>query len=99
MSCPSKPKDSFADSGSTTIIERATKIRRTALLPALSAPRYDNAWGKFIEWKRNQVGELCEPNEEMLLVYLDDLSDQFAANSLWTIYSMLKRQMLVSFFI
>jgi hypothetical protein len=32
----------------------------------------------------------------MLLVYFDELSDQFAASSLWTIYSMLKRQLLVS---
>ena len=80
------------------INERATKIRRTALLPSLSSPRYDEAWEKFILWKEQQTVALSIPNEEMLLVYFDFLADQYAASSLWTMYSMIKRQMLVTFY-
>ena len=79
-----------------SITERAFKVRRTALLPSVSGYRYDDAWKKFLQWKDSQTEPVSIPNEEMLLVYLDDISEQFAASSSWTIYSMLKRQFLVS---
>jgi hypothetical protein len=88
----------FANQLCAIITERASKVRRTALLPSISAQRYDDAWTKFLLWKDNQTDSGSIPNEEMLLVYFDDISEQFAASSLWTIYSMLKRQMLVSVF-
>jgi hypothetical protein len=79
----------------TSITDRAAKIRRTTLLPSISGSRYDDAWTKFNEWKGRQTDAACDPDEEMLLVYIDELSDQFASSSLWTIFSMLKWQMLV----
>jgi hypothetical protein len=82
----------------TTISERATKIRQTALLPSVSAPRYDDAWCKFLQWKTQQIDESSVPNEEMLLVYFDFLSDQYASSSMWTFFSMIKKQMMVIFF-
>jgi hypothetical protein len=86
----------FANQPCGTIAERASKVRRTALLPSISAPRYDDAWTKFLKWKDCQIDSGSIPNEEMLLVYFDEISEQYAASSLWTISSMLRRQMLVS---
>ena len=98
MSDNAEEAAAFVDQSCATITERASKVRRIALLPSISASRYDDAWGKFLQWKDSQVDAGSIPNEEMLLVYFDEISDQFAASSLWTIYSMLKRQMLVSHF-
>ena len=86
------------DKQQESINERATKIRRTGLFLSLSSPRYDEAWEKFILWKERQTVALSIPNEEMLLVYFDFLADQYAASSLWTMYSMIKRQMLITFY-
>ena len=80
-----------------SISERATKIRRTALLPSVSAQRYDDAWLKFLQWKDQQTEESSFPNEEMLLVYFDYLSNQYASSSLWRFFGMIKKQMMVSF--
>jgi hypothetical protein len=86
---------SLAIQSSESITERASKVRRLTLLPSVSGARYDEAWTKFLQWKDSQIGASSVPNEEMLLVYFDELSEHFAPSSLWTIYSMLKRQMLV----
>ena len=86
---------SLAVQSGESITERASKVRRLALLPSVSGARYDDAWTKFLQWKDIQIGASSVPNEEMLLVYFDELSENFASSSLWTIYSMLKRQMLV----
>jgi hypothetical protein len=92
---PADPAE-ISNPPSESLSERASKIRRTALMPSLSAPRYEDAWLKFMAWKAVVASAAEIPDEEMLLVYLDHLADRFAPSSLWTIYSMLKRQMLVS---
>jgi hypothetical protein len=89
------PTDQSRYHPTESLDERASKIRRTALLPSTSGPRYEEAWTKFMEWKATVAEATSEPTQEMLLVYLDHLSDRFASSSLWTIYSMLKKQMLV----
>jgi hypothetical protein len=81
------------------IDQRASKIRKTALLPTISMDRYEEAWAKFVRWKSEHAGEVEIPTENMLLVYFDHLSKTLAASSLWTTFSMVKKQMQVSFFI
>lgn len=82
-----------------TVWDRASEIRTSALLPSVSSSRYEDAWSKFMAWKGGLQDVNADPDESMLLVYLDHLSTCFAPSSLWTTYSMLKRQMLVRKFI
>ena len=79
-----------------TLEEQANKIRREALLPAVSLGRYEEAYRKFNEWRTEKFPDAA-PNQNMMLVYLKFLSATLAASSLWTIYSMLKRQFMASF--
>jgi hypothetical protein len=78
-----------------TLNEQANKIRCEALLPTISQARYEEAFRKFMDWRQENYPS-DEVNENALLVYLKHLSETFAPSSLWTVYSMLKRQMLVS---
>lgn len=89
-------KEMASDGQPLSITERATKIRRVAILPSVSVVRYDDVWNKFLQWKDSQTEDHSVPNEEMLLVYFDYLSDQYTSSSMWTMYSMIKKQMLVS---
>ena len=77
--------------------ERANKIRSEALLPVVSQARYEEAYRKFLDWK-SKLFTSNVPDENMLLVYLNQLSLSMAPSSLWTIFSMLKRQFLVIHF-
>lgn len=82
---------------SDNIQEKASEIRRRALLPTRSSLRYEDAWTKFLSWLSSQSsGAASLPDESAMLVYFDHLSKSFAPSSLWTVYSMIKRQMLVS---
>lgn len=87
------------ESAEDSIEDRATKIRRTALLPCLSSNRYEDAWTKLKEWASNQSTTSADIDENLLLVYFEHLSKSYAPSSLWTTYSMIKKQMLVSFYL
>jgi hypothetical protein len=88
-------KDTLLGNDGKSIEAKASQIIRGRLLPILSQVRYQDAWAKFMEWKERLDEKPSTPDENMLLVYLDELSNSFAPSSLWTIYSMLKRQMMV----
>jgi hypothetical protein len=80
---------------SDTLEQLASKIRKEALLPAKSLARYEEAWAQFLSWKDSKYSTESM-DENALLVYLDSLKDRFAPSSLWTVFSMLKRQYMVN---
>jgi hypothetical protein len=81
---------------SSNLDKLATKIRREALLPIKSFVRYEEAWTQFLQWKDSKYPD-TPMDENALIVYLDALKERFAPSSLWTVFSMLKRQFMVSF--
>jgi hypothetical protein len=74
--------------------EEADLIWREALLPAKSLARYEDVFAKFCKWQKSKYST-DEPNENMLLVNLKEKSESLMPTSLWSMYSMLKRQFLV----
>ena len=83
------------DNAEISLQEQAATIRREALLPTVSLVRYEEAFCKFIEWP-NENHQTSLPDENMLLVYLKYKSCTLAPSSLWSLFSMLKRQFMVS---
>lgn len=63
------------------------------LLPKKSKEIYNKWYDNFINWQTKN--ELFEITENTLLLYFDELSKNFSANSLWTIYSCLKKKILL----
>lgn len=89
-----RPEGRLAEE-SISIQARASEIRAAALLPSLSAQRYEDAWSKFMAWRETLTDARDEPDDNLLLVYAHHLSSSLAPTSLWTTFSMIKRQMLV----
>lgn len=64
------------------------------LLPSKSKECYNRELENFRQWMTNNQVEVI--NETVLLGYFEELSESFAASSLWTKYSMLKKTLLVN---
>lgn len=65
-----------------------------AIVPQKSRKIYEKEYASFEEWlKENKIGEVI--NDTVMLAYFQDLSDKFAPNSLWTKFSMLRKQLIV----
>jgi hypothetical protein len=60
----------------------------SSLLPAKSLARYEREYEEFKNWQKNN--NVTGVTEDVLLVYLHQLSDKFSPNSLWSKWSMLK---------
>ncbi|CAH1366232.1 unnamed protein product [Tenebrio molitor] len=66
----------------------AAEQASSSLLPAKSRSRYDKAHVDFVEWQHKKNVKTI--NEQVILAYVQELSQSFAPSSLWTIVSMLK---------
>ena len=58
------------------------------LLPEKSSARYEHEYAEFKKWQqeKNAIGV----TEDVVLAYINNLSDQFIPNSLWSKWSMIK---------
>jgi integrase len=66
-----------------------------SLQPPKSKYRYEREYNQFLEWCKNECIMKGPYTENMLLAYLGELSKKFAATTLWTVYSMLKKTILI----
>jgi hypothetical protein len=66
----------------------AAEQASSSLLPAKSRSRYDKAHVDFVEWQHKKNVKTI--NEQVILAYVQELSQSFAPSTLWTIVSMLK---------
>jgi hypothetical protein len=69
-------------------IEKEAINVASSLLPAKSLARYEREYEEFKNWQKNN--NVTGVTEDVLLVYLHQLSDKFSPNSLWSKWSMLK---------
>lgn len=69
------------------ILELATKVTHN-LLPEKSRKLYEKEYNNFLAWKIEK--KTTSFSENVILVYLKDLSDKFKPSSMWAKYSMLK---------
>lgn len=69
------------------IIEAASSVA-SSLLPAKSASRYEREYDDFKKWQNKN--SVIGVTEDVLLVYLNQLSARFSPNTLWAKWSMLK---------
>lgn len=69
------------------ILEKAAKVTLD-LLPEISRKKYELAYEKFMEWRRNT--KIKSFSESVLLVYFEELSKTLKASTLWSHYSMLR---------
>jgi hypothetical protein len=70
-----------------------TAEQASSSLPAKSRSRYDKAHADFVEWRHKQ--NVKSVNEQVILAYVQELSQSFAPSSLWTIVSMLKTSLQI----
>jgi hypothetical protein len=66
-------------------IRMAAEQASSSLLPAKSRSRYDKAHADFVEWQHKKNVKIV--NEQVILAYVQELSQSFAPSSLWTIVS------------
>jgi integrase len=67
----------------------------TTLIPARSRDQYEKAHGAFVNWcSKNKVVD-GHYTESVLLAYISELSKRYASSTLWSIFSMLKKTILV----
>jgi hypothetical protein len=64
------------------------EIKKEAINAAKSLARYEREYEEFKNWQKNN--NVTGVTEDVLLVYLHQLSDKFSPNSLWSKWSMLK---------
>lgn len=69
-------------------IEEAAAAVRLETLPAKSKKLYYKTYDQFIQWKNSK--KLSKINEDVLLVYFNELAGKYAPTSLWSKWSMLR---------
>lgn len=63
------------------------------LLPQKSKEMYNKWYQNFIDWiNKNNINKI---NENIMLLYFDELSKLYAPNSLWTIHSCIKKKLIL----
>lgn len=70
--------------------EEATK----KLIPEKSRDRYEKELAFFNQW-RERKNVRNSLNENVVLAYFSGLASSFKASSLWTKYSMLKKELMI----
>lgn len=86
------------DSGSDCTppeIAEAAQITSHKILPTKSRERYERAYDQFIDWRRRKEIK-SSFSENVLLVYIDELSNKLKPNTLWTQYSMLRTTLYIN---
>ncbi|XP_039280998.1 uncharacterized protein LOC120350644 [Nilaparvata lugens] len=74
---------------SESMKRRANEITED-LLPTKSRKRYDDAYEKFVQWLNEEKIVPTEVCDEILLVYLSNLSKVCKASTVWSKFSMIK---------
>ncbi|XP_036141434.1 uncharacterized protein LOC105833640 isoform X3 [Monomorium pharaonis] len=74
--------------------ETTEKTTENLPLPHRSQQKYLNTYQKFMDWKAKKKFELL--SENVMLTYFKELSDTRLPPSLWSIYSMLKRTLIIN---
>lgn len=67
---------------------RAEEMRNKSL-PQKSSKRYQQRYNLFLKWKLQH--DVAVTSENVILAYIEELSKEMAPNTLWSVYSMLKR--------
>lgn len=76
-----------------SVVEAASE-NTLLLLPTKSRQRYEDAYNKFMQWrKKSQVKSSF--SENVLLAYFGELSKKISPNTLWTQFSMLRSTLIV----
>jgi hypothetical protein len=66
------------------------------LLPSSSRAKYEKAFETFSAWRTSKGIAESLATENVLLGYLSELSERYAASTLWTTYSMLNKTILLN---
>ena len=74
-----------------SIVAKANAAK-AKLIPQKSAAKYDNAFSHFKEWKREN--HLTSSSEDTLMAFFEDMSEKYAPNTLWSMYSMIRSKLL-----
>lgn len=69
------------------ITEKAAEVTQN-LLPHVSRERYEAAYEKFMEWRKEK--RIATFSENILIVYFESLSKVYKSSTLWSQHSMLK---------
>lgn len=64
------------------------------LVPEKSSKRYNDAYNKFMAWRKEQKTESFV--EDVFLAYFDDGAKHYAPSTLWSMYSMLKSKLIAN---
>lgn len=64
------------------------------LVPEKSSKRYDDAYNKFMGWRKEQNTESFV--EDVFLAYFEDGATRYAPSTLWCMYSMLKSKLIAN---
>lgn len=84
---PETPENSSDESTPPEILKKADEVINN-LVPQVSRPKYEAAYNKFMEWRRNKkVKSFSEP---ILLTYFSELAETKLPSTLWATYSMLR---------
>lgn len=75
------------------ISEKASEVCNS-LLPKTSKEKYELAYKKFMDWRKNK-NIICSFSENVLLVYFEELSKTLKSSTLWSQYSMLRSTLSV----
>ena len=83
--------DSYLESKNVikSLSARAQEIQED-LLPTKSRKQYEEEYKRFIDWSCKENVNLSEVTDEVMLVYLNGLSQSMKPNTLWSKYSMVK---------
>lgn len=82
----------MATSGSVklpkTFVDRVTQVTNE-LLPQTSRTRYEDEYNRFVNWCKIENLEISQVSDEILLVYISEMSKQMKPTTLWSKFSMI----------
>lgn len=65
------------------------------LLPPRSKAKYTKAYDKFMAWKTKKTSD-PHFSEPLLLVYFQELSTKYLPSTLWSLYSMIRANLVIN---
>jgi site-specific recombinase XerD len=72
-------------------LRQIAQVTTGNLIPNASKSRYDATYARFVSWCKDKGVPSDYVSENILLAYLQELSEKYAASTLWSIFSMLKK--------
>lgn len=78
-----------------TLLKKAANVTNN-LLPDLSRVRYETEYKKFCDWcKKEGINDVQNVSDDILLVYMSEMSINAKPSTLWSRYSMIKSSLKV----